>query len=200
MKKCNKPHITVTDIAKAHFSKLLTEEEVGTNLRLVVHHPGTPKAEVGMTYCPEAQEEHNDYEIDCGQFKLFINEAALDALTDAVIDFKSDQFGGQLSVKAPYIKGRPPEENAPFIERIQYLIQSEINPQLASHGGMVKLIQITDEMDVHLQFGGGCHGCSMSTVTLKSGIEKTLREHYPEIREVVDVTNHEEGTNPYFTS
>ena len=65
-------------------------------------------------------------------------------------------------------------DDAPLIERVEYVIQTQINPQLASHGGKITLIEITDDGYAVLQFGGGCNGCSMVDVTLKDGVEKQL--------------------------
>ena len=74
----------------------------------------------------------------------------------------------------------------------------EINPQIASHGGRVSLEEIAGDGIVVLRFGGGCHGCGMADVTLKQGIEKTLRSRLPEITEVRDATDHASGHNPYY--
>jgi Fe/S biogenesis protein NfuA len=77
------------------------------------------------------------------------------------------------------------------------VIDSDINPSLAGHGGHISLIEIIDDSIVVLQFGGGCHGCGMANVTLKQGIEKRLKEKFPQIVEIRDVTDHTTGTNPY---
>jgi Fe/S biogenesis protein NfuA len=64
----------------------------------------------------------------------------------------------------------------------------------------VALVEITENMEVVLQFGGGCHGCGMADVTLKQGIEQTLTRHIPEITAVLDATDHHSGQNPYYAS
>lgn len=76
-------------------------------------------------------------------------------------------MGSQLTLKAPNAKMRKVADDAPFIERLDYVIQTQVNPQLASHGGKVTLIEITEDKYAVLQFGGGCNGCSMVDVTLK---------------------------------
>ncbi len=73
----------------------------------------------------------------------------------------------QLTLKAPNAKMRKVSDDAPLMERVEYLLQSQINPQLAGHGGRVSLMEITDEGYAILQFGGGCNGCSMVDVTLE---------------------------------
>jgi Fe/S biogenesis protein NfuA len=78
------------------------------------------------------------------------------------------------------------------------LLETEINPSLASHGGRVTLVEVTEKMEVVLQFGGGCQGCGMADVTLKQGIEQTLTRNIPEITAVLDSTDHQSGQNPYY--
>ena len=80
------------------------------------------------------------------------------------------------------------------------MLETEINPALAAHGGRVGLVEITEEKQAVLQFGGGCHGCGMADVTLKQGIEQTLTQRIPEITGVLDATDHRSGKNPYYAS
>ncbi len=77
------------------------------------------------------------------------------------------------------------------------MIDSEVNPSLAAHGGRVSLVSIESDGVVVLRFGGGCHGCGMVDVTLRDGIERTLRQRFAEITGVRDATDHSCGTNPY---
>jgi Fe/S biogenesis protein NfuA len=100
-------------------------------------------------------------------------------------------------VKAPKLKGAPPGAEASVVERVRYVLESEINPSLASHKGHVQLEAVTGEGDVVLRFGGGCHGCGMVETTVREGIEKTLKARVPEVRAVVDATDHDTGENPY---
>ena len=82
--------------------------------------------------------------------------------------------------------------------RVQELIDTMINPAIAGHGGYVDLIDVQDNR-VYLQMGGGCQGCGAADVTLKSGIERLIKEEIPEIAEVLDTTDHAAGNNPYYT-
>ena len=83
--------------------------------------------------------------------------------------------------------------------RVQELIDSTINPAVAGHGGFVQLIDVK-ENKVYLQMGGGCQGCGAADITLKSGIERLIKEEIPEITEVLDATDHSQGSNPYYSS
>ena len=88
--------------------------------------------------------------------------------------------------------------SADLSTRVQELIDSTINPAVAGHGGFVQLIDVK-ENKVYLQMGGGCQGCGAADITLKSGIERLIKEEIPEIEEVLDTTDHQSGENPYYT-
>ena len=81
--------------------------------------------------------------------------------------------------------------------KVQELLESTINPAVAGHGGFVQLIDVKDNR-VYLQLGGGCQGCGAADITLKSGIERLIKEEIPEIEEVLDTTDHASGENPYY--
>jgi Fe/S biogenesis protein NfuA len=81
--------------------------------------------------------------------------------------------------------------------KVQELLESTINPAVAGHGGFVQLIDVKDNR-VYLQMGGGCQGCGAADITLKSGIERLIKEEIPEIEEVLDTTDHASGDNPYY--
>ncbi len=83
--------------------------------------------------------------------------------------------------------------------KVQELIDTMINPAIAGHGGYVDLIDVQDNR-VYLQRGGGCQGCGAADVTLKSGIERLIKDELPEIVEVLDTTDHASGTNPYYSA
>jgi Fe/S biogenesis protein NfuA len=84
-------------------------------------------------------------------------------------------------------------------QRVQQVLQEQINPMIAAHGGRADLVSV-DGSRAYLRLGGGCQGCGMATVTLSQGIEVAIKEAVPEITEIVDVTDHASGTNPYFES
>jgi len=190
--------ITITEAAQKHFLKLLETQEPETGIRVFVVNPGTPHAECGVSYCPKDAVEKTDLEFEYEGFKAYIDEESAPYLEEAEIDYKTDDMGGQLTLRAPNAKARKVPDDAPAIDRIRYVIESEINPQLASHGGRVTLADFTEDGIVVLQFGGGCQGCGMVDVTLKEGIEKTLVEKIPEVKGVKDVTEHQLGENPYY--
>jgi Fe/S biogenesis protein NfuA len=193
--------IEVTATAQSYLQNLIDQQdENGLGLRVSVNQPGGPNASCDLQFCPEGQNQDDDKQISFSGFNLYVAAASEKWLESAQVDFDEDATGGQLSIKAPGIKGSEPAADAPIEKRLQWLLDFEINPSLASHGGRVSLLEITQDMDVVLEFGGGCQGCGMADVTLKQGIEQTLVQKIPEIRNVVDSTDHQGGTNPYYAA
>nr|WP_283293996.1 Fe-S biogenesis protein NfuA [Edwardsiella anguillarum]WHQ21102.1 Fe-S biogenesis protein NfuA [Edwardsiella anguillarum] len=190
--------IRITEAAQEHFAKLLANQEPVYQIRVFVINPGTPNAECGVSYCPPDAVEANDRKLDFEQLSAYVDEISAPFLEDAEIDFVTDQLGSQLTLKAPNAKMRKVADDAPLIERVEYILQSQINPQLAGHGGRVSLMEITDEGYAILQFGGGCNGCSMVDYTLKEGIEKELLQRFPELKGVRDLTEHQRGDHSYY--
>ncbi|MEN1727825.1 MAG: NifU family protein [Pseudomonadota bacterium] len=190
--------LTITPAARDYFGKLLQQQPEGTQLRLRTINAGTPSADVELTFCAPDQHQADDAQVDCQRFILFVDAASSATLDGAMIDFESNAMGGELSIRAPGLKGQRPAASAPIRERVEWVLEARINPMVASHGGSVGLVDVTEQGDVVLQFGGGCHGCGMVDVTLKQGIETTMKQEIPEIRSVTDATDHETGTNPYY--
>lgn len=191
--------INISETAQAHFCKLLTNQEPDTNIRVFVVSPGTPSAECGVSYCPPDAIEESDTVLEFNGFDAVVDLESAPFLEEAEIDFVTDQMGSQLTLKAPNAKARKVESDAPLAERVSYMIEAEINPQLASHGGTVSLVEITEEKEAILQFGGGCNGCSQVDLTLKEGIEKQMLEQFPgELLAVKDATEHQAGDHSYY--
>lgn len=191
--------INISESAQAHFVKLLEKQASGTNIRVFVVNPGTASAECGVSYCPPDAVESTDLTVPFNGFDAIIDADSKPFLVDAEIDFVTDQMGSQLTLKAPNAKVRKVSDNAPLKERVQYVIDAEINPQLANHGGRVSVVELTTEGIAVLQFGGGCNGCSQVDLTLKEGIEKELLNRFHgELTGVRDVTDHQRGEHSYY--
>lgn len=191
--------LTLSDNAQTHFAHLIQQQGAdGMGVRIQAVHPGTPKADCRLEFCESADLAGDEWTLQCTGFTLYVDAASVPWLEGAEIDYLASATGGQLSVRAPKLKGTPPAADATLAERIRFVIESEINPQIAAHGGRVSLVSIEADKTVLLQFGGGCHGCGMADVTLKQGIERTLRSHFPEISAVRDATDHASGQKPYY--
>jgi Fe/S biogenesis protein NfuA len=191
--------IQISDTAQTHFRKLIEREAVpGMGVRLSAVEPGTPRADARLEFAEPADLHGDEWAIDCDGFTLYVDAASVGWLDGADIDYVTQTAGTQqLTIKAPKIKGQAPGEAASIVEQVRWVIENEINPQLASHGGKVAVQEVSADGVVLLRFGGGCHGCGMADVTLKQGIEKTLMGRVPGITAVRDATDHETGQAPY---
>jgi Fe-S cluster biogenesis protein NfuA len=94
-----------------------------------------------------------------------------------------------------FAKNIPSEED--IRTRVQKLLDSEINPAVGMHGGWVELIDVKKN-SIYLRLGGGCQGCGAADITLKQGIEKSIRSLIPQVGEILDTTDHAAGRNPYY--
>jgi len=191
--------ITVTEAAHDYLAELLSKQNTtGIGIRVFITQPGTPYAETCIAYCKPGEQKPEDTPLALKSFTAWIDAVSEPFLEDAVVDYATDRMGGQLTIKAPNAKVPMVNEDSPLNERINYYLQTEINPGLASHGGQVTLIDVVEEGIAVLQFGGGCQGCGQADVTLREGIEKTLLQRIPELKGVRDVTDHSNRDNAYY--
>ena len=191
--------LTITESAQKYLAELLgNHDEPDVAVRIFVAEPGTPSAESCIAYCKPGDEEDDDIAIEYDGFNGFIEQRSLPFLEDALVDYASDRFGGQLTIKAPFAKIGKIDKDSPLDDRINHILYTEVNPGLASHGGEVSLVEVVDGGVAVLQFGGGCQGCGMVDETLKEGVEKVLIEKVAEITAVRDVTDHSVRDNAYY--
>lgn len=191
--------IHLTEAAQTYLADLLAKQDTeGVGIRVFITQPGTPYAETCIAYCKPGEEKPEDTVIALERFRVWVDATSEQFLEEAVVDYATDSMGGQLTIKAPNAKVPMVNDDSPLNERINYLLQTEINPALASHGGEITLIDVVDDGIAVLQFGGGCQGCGMADVTLKEGVEKTLISRIPEINGVRDVTDHSITDNAYY--
>jgi Fe/S biogenesis protein NfuA len=191
--------LILSERARAHFRRLVEQEGIAElGVRLKVLQPGTPQAECRLEFCEPTDLRGDEWALACEGFNFYVESAGVPYLEGAAIDYEATPTGGRLSIHAPKLKGNPPGAQATLTERVRYVLDNEINPQIAAHGGRVVLEEVTAEGEVVLRFGGGCHGCGMVDVTLRQGIERTLRARVPQIVAVRDATDHSGGRNPYY--
>ena len=138
-------------------------------------------------------------------FRILIDPLSLPHLEGAEIDWRETFGGGGFHFTPPPPKrsSRPPRVAPPegpqgeVWRQIQAVLDEEVNPQVAAHGGYIDLIDVRGDK-VFVEMGGGCQGCAMSKATLKQGVEKAIRARVPAVGEILDVTDHAGGTNPYY--
>ena len=103
---------------------------------------------------------------------------------------------GQKAISDDILSSIP--DAAEIKKKVQSILDQEINPAVAAHGGWVELIDVRKN-EVFIRMGGGCVGCGMADVTLKQGVEKTIREAIPHVGAIMDTTDHASGRNPYYS-
>ncbi|KXJ54924.1 Fe-S biogenesis protein NfuA [Neptuniibacter pectenicola] len=195
-------NITVTETAEDYLVELLSKQDVeGMAVRMFVTQPGTSYAETCLAYCRPDEIIEDDEIMELTKLRFYVEKNSVPYLDEAHVDFSKDRMGGQLTIKAPNAKVPKVSADSPIAEQINYILYSDINPGLSSHGGEVKLIEVVEEEQGHiaiLQFGGGCQGCSAVDMTLKDGVEATLVERIADLVGVRDVTDHSVRENAYY--
>ncbi|WP_237134658.1 Fe-S biogenesis protein NfuA [Pseudohongiella sp. O18] len=191
--------ITITEPAQEYLAQLLKKQDAeGVGIRVFILDPGTPKAETCISFCRPGEQKDEDELKEFAEFNAWLEKRSIPFLEEAVVDYAKDSMGGQLTIKAPNSRLPKIRDDSPLEDRINYVLYNEINPSLASHGGVVSLEDIVDDSIAILRFGGGCQGCGMVDVTLKEGVEKTLMDQIPGLTGVRDVTDHTNRENAYF--
>ncbi len=141
---------------------------------------------------PEEQIEAGDETVGSGKLPVVLAAGSVDQLRGATLDFVETAHERGFSIDNPN-----PVFTDEMAVRVQQVLDEQINPGVGMHGGRVQLIELKDGTAL-IRFDGGCVGCGLSKVTLKQGVDRTLREAFPELKQVVDVTDHASGTNPYY--
>lgn len=192
--------IEIGQEAQSHFRRLVAQQGIpGLGVRMRVVEPGTPRADVKLEFCEPSDLLGDEWALDCEGFTLFVEAASAPFLDGAEVDYRTSATGGALTIRAPQIKGSLPGADAPLVERVRHVLDHEVSPQLAQHGGRCSLVAVEADGTVVLRFGGGCHGCGMVEVTVRDGIEKTLKARVPGVTGIRDVTDHASGDAPYIS-
>ena len=197
--------LIVTDAARATVLGIRSNEDDAETLGLRVEVTGA--SGVDYTYDlslePIAEKADDDHIHEKEGLTVIVPALSVSALTGATLDLPTHAGQGGLVIRNP---NRPNplgdlgqlELTGDSANKVRTLLAERINPALASHGGYAELVGVEDDR-AFVTMGGGCQGCAMSAATLREGISKAILEAVPEITEVVDTTDHDQGENPYYT-
>jgi Fe/S biogenesis protein NfuA len=187
------PAITFTDAARERVQSFLTAQgKPGLALRVAIAGRESGGFRYAMGVIEATSRGTDDVELDGGGFPVLIDPASLEDLRGSKIDFVETAAGGGLQIDNPN-----PVWREPLALRVQEVLDTRINPGVASHGGWVELLGVKGTA-AFIRMGGGCQGCGMADVTLKQGIETIIFSDVPEITAVIDETDHASGENPYY--
>ncbi|MDC0051284.1 MAG: hypothetical protein CBD49_02420 [Acidimicrobiaceae bacterium TMED189] len=200
------------DIGEQAIDKILEikEQEPGDNeyaLFLQIDGVQGNQYTYDLSFLDLEQARSDDKRLEFGSLTVIIASKDLDKFNNAKLELSDDPAAPGLTMDnpntpSPEIFGNPdemPELTGELAEKVQTVLESQINPAIASHGGVAQLVGVEGQ-DVYLKLGGGCQGCGMAQVTLTQGIETSLRDAIPEIGNIIDATDHASGDNPYFES
>ena len=200
------------DIGEKAIAKILEikEQEPGDNdyaLFLQIDGVQGNQYTYDLSFLDLEQARSDDKRLEFDELVVIIASKDLDKFNNAKLELSDDPASPGLTMDnpntpSPEIFGNPdemPELTGELAEKVQTVLESQINPAIASHGGVAQLVGVEGK-DIYLKLGGGCQGCGMAQVTLTQGIETSLREAIPEIGNIIDATDHASGDNPYFES
>jgi Fe/S biogenesis protein NfuA len=197
--------LTVTEPARDKILELRAQEEAPDTLGLRIEVTGVQGVEYtyDLTFDPVADADvaAGDLIETQGELPVIIPVDSLDALKGATLDLPSSASNG-LVLRNPNrpdpLSGAHIELSGTTDEKVRQLLDGQINPALAMHGGFAALDRVEGDV-VYVTMGGGCQGCAVAAMTLREGIARSIKEAIPEVTEVVDTTDHAMGENPYYT-
>lgn len=200
------PVLSVSEKAQKRVLDLLAGEESPDELALWVEVMGVSGGEYAYDLYFQAVGEagEGDERFAVGELEVIVPVDSVEQLRGATLDVNRDLLNPGLMMDNPNTPPAPPpppglDLSGSAAERIVQVLEGQINPSIASHGGRADLVRFDDATGtVELRLSGGCQGCAQSTATLRNGIEGALRAAIPEITEVVDVTDHASGETPYY--
>ncbi len=197
--------LTVSEKALSKVLEIRNQEPDAAELALGVRITGVRGMEFGYELAMVRIEDldADDHIETHGELTVFIPPDSVENLRGAKLDMSRDLLNPGLTIDNPNSPsptidiGSTAELTGPVAERVQQVIEAQINPAIASHGGVAELVSV-DGGTAYLRLGGGCQGCGMAAVTLRQGIEQAIKAAVPEITTIMDVTDHASGENPYY--
>ena len=160
---------------------------------------GTPLApDFELTLVGPGDIGESEREVAVGDLTVVVQEEFVPRLEGASVDFvqRVNESGFEVSL-AETQQPTAQAVGGPLAEQVRTVLETEINPAIASHGGTIALVGV-EGTEIYLEMGGGCQGCAMSRMTLRQGVERMVRQAVPEVTVIHDITDHSSGENPFF--
>jgi len=198
--------ISITEPAYDKVAAIVDESTTGSPLALVIAIAGLNGSEFAYEthMTPVDRLEQDDHVEQHRDLTVAIPAGSVESLRGATLGMSKNLLKPGLSIDNPNTPspailgdGPPPDTSSPVAEQVKHVIANQINPAVASHGGMVELVAVEDGI-AYVRLGGACQGCGMANVTLSQGIESTILSMVPDVDTVMDVTDHAAGESPYY--
>lgn len=197
------PVLEITEAARSSVISIRDQEDDAATLGLRVEVTGINGAEYAydLGFEPVGDAPEGDHVAQQDGLTVIVPADSVAKLRGAVLDVPANAGQAGLVIRNPNrpnpLVGVELELTGDLADKVQQLLAEAINPSLASHGGFASLVGVEDTK-VFLSMGGGCQGCALSAATLREGIQVAIREAIPEVTEIIDVTDHDAGENPYY--
>ena len=188
--------LQITETAEKKIASLIEENDQPiAGLRVSARAKSPFKVDYRLAFMDAEQVASDDQRLAFNGFDVFLDADSVPLLETATIDYLDGLMGSGFKIDTP---DKIPEAlKGTIAEKVMTVIEDQVNPAVGGHGGSVTLMDVRDNV-VYVELGGGCRGCGMARVTLKDGIERMIMEAIPEVKEVVDVTDHSQGDSPYY--
>ena len=185
--------IDISRKAQDHIKKFLNaSSEKIQGVSIIIETKTERKANYSIQFIELSDTPAENISIDFENIPVLVSKEVIPYLEGTEVDLNDK---GELEAFNPSMSIT--EISGSVEEQIQHVLDEEVNPMVASHGGVVSLLEVKDH-NAYLEFGGGCQGCGMIDVTLKQGVEVMIKAQIPDIEAIYDVTDHAGGTNPYY--
>jgi len=200
--------LDVTDAALAQILEIRSEEDDPESLRLRIEVTGARGVDYVYDLAFESADDAKEGDVvyAVGELTIVIPADSAPKLDGAVLDLPSGPLQSGLVLRNPNrpnpLAGKELALTGELPEKVQQLLDQSVNPALAAHGGFVSLVGVEEndpDVKVFLSMGGGCQGCSLSAATMVEGVTAAIHEALPEVTEVIDVTDHAAGENPFYS-
>ncbi|MCU1451085.1 MAG: nfuA [Acidimicrobiales bacterium] len=198
--------LRVTDAALSKITDLIAAEDdpetLGLRVAVSGSNGGDYTYDLSFEAIAEAPEDEAVY--TQGALTVMVPADSVEALRGATLDLPTTAGQGGLVIRNPNrpdpLAGITLDLTGSVAEKVTQLLEQQVNPALAAHGGFAALQGVTEDNKVVVTMGGGCQGCAVSAMTLREGIERAILENIPEVTGVIDGTDHDAGENPFYTS
>ena len=185
--------IDISQKAQEYISNFLNASaEKFKGISIIIETKTDSKANYSIQFIELSDTPAENISIDFENIPVLVSKEVIPYLEGTEVDLNDK---GELEAFNPNMSIT--EISGSVEEQIQHVLDEEVNPMVASHGGVVSLLEVKDH-NAYLEFGGGCQGCGMIDVTLKQGVEVMIKAQIPDIEAIYDVTDHAGGTNPYY--